>query len=570
MRAGRFFFIGVIVLTGALNQSCGRQTQGPAQKSVAAPASLPAIDSSAVLAHIKVLASDEFEGRLPGTRGEDITVRYLTDQLKGMGIKPGNPDGSYVQRVPLVGITVEGSPVLTFRKSGSSQVLRWRDDFVAWTKRVVDKVSVDASEVVFAGYGVQAPEFSWDDYKGVDIKGKTMIVLVGDPPVPDPASPSELDPNTFGGRAMTYYGRWTYKYEMGAKLGAAAVLIVHETRPAGYPFTVVQGKTAEQFDLAAADRNMGRATVEGWITRDRAVDLFASAGLNFEKLKAQAATRDFKPTALATTASVTLDNKIRTVDSQNVVGLVEGSDPALKSEHVIYTSHWDHFGIGTPVNGDKVYHGAQDNASGVAGTLEIARAYTRLRPAPKRSILFLFVTAEEQGLLGSAQYASNPLYPLAKTAAVVNIDGMNMYGRTGDITVVGLGQSELDDVLQRAAALQGRILRPDPEPEKGSYYRSDHFPFAKQGVPALNAGGGDEYIGKPADYGKKLREAYTTNDYHKPSDNVRADWDLSGAVEDLALYLSVGVEVAGMPTLPSWKSGSEFKARREQMLRAAP
>jgi len=561
--------VGAVLLAGALTQSCTPTASGPGTQTAAAPAELPAIDGTAVLAHIKALASDEFEGRLPGTRGEEITVRYLTDRLRELGIKPGNPDGTYVQGVPLVGITVQGSPTLTFRRGGSSQVLQWREDYVAWTKRVADRASVDASEVVFAGYGVTAPEFGWDDYKGVDLRGKTMVVLVGDPPVPDPANPAELDQKTFGGRAMTYYGRWTYKYEMGAKLGASAVLIVHETGQAGYPFAVVQGKTAEQFDLAAPDRNMGRCAVEGWITREQAVKLFASAGQDYEKLKAQAATREFKPAPLGTTASLTLANKIRTVDSRNVVGLVEGSDPALKNEYVIYTAHWDHFGIGVPVKGDRIYHGAVDNASGVAGTLEIAKAITKLQLAPKRSTLFLFVTAEEQGLLGSYHYAASPLYPLAKTAAVINLDGLNMYGRTKDLTIIGLGQSELDDIVQRAAAAQGRTLRPDPEPEKGSYYRSDHFPFAKQGVPALNAGGGDEYVGRPADHGRKLREAYTTNDYHKPSDNVRADWDLSGTLEDLALYLRVGVDVANAPTPPAWKPGSEFKARLEQVLRVS-
>ena len=421
--------------------------------------------------------------------------------------------------------------------------------------------------MVFVGYGVQAPEYNWDDYKGVDLKGKTMVVLVGDPPVPDPASPDALDPNTFGGKAMTYYGRWTYKFEMGAKMGAAGVLIVHETGPAGYPFAVVQGKTAEQFDLVAPDKNMGRAAVEGWITLDQAKKLFASAGQDFDALKGQAVTRQFTPVALGTTASVSFTNKVRTIDSNNVVGLFEGSDPALKSEYVIYTGHWDHFGIGVPVNGDKVYHGAVDNASGVGGIIEIARAYTKMKPAPKRSALFLFVTAEEQGLLGSGYYAIQPLYPLTKTAAVINIDGLNMYGKTKDMVVVGLGQSELDDYLQRACDVQGRVVRADPEPEKGGYYRSDHFPFAKQGVPAINAGGGDEYVGKPADYGKKLRDAYTANDYHKPSDNIRADWVLDGAVQDLELYLRLGYEVGQSATLPAWKPTSEFKARREEMLK---
>ena len=529
----------------------------------------PAIDGKAVLEHTKVLASDAFEGRAPGTKGEDLTVAYLTEQLRKIGLQPGNPDGAWLQKVPLVGTTVQGTPSLTFRRGSTERKLAWRDDYVAWTKRVADGVGLDASDLVFVGYGVQAPEFQWDDYKGVDLRGKTMVVLVGDPPVPDPAKPGALDPKTFGGKAMTYYGRWTYKYEMGAKLGAAGVLIVHQTEPAGYPFAIVQGKTTEQFDLETADGNQGRAAVEGWITLDQAKGLFRMAGQDFEALEAKAATREFQPVPLGVTASVTLANTIRKVPSANVVARIEGSDPVLKNDWVIYTTHWDHFGIGPAVNGDTIYRGAIDNASGTAGLVELARSMNAATPKPRRSVLFLFVTGEEQGLLGSTGYAEHPLYPLAKTVAVLNLDALNVHGRTRDLTIIGLGLSDLDDVVRSAAAVQGRIVKPDPMPEKGSYFRSDHFPFARKGVPSIHAGGGIEFVGKPPDYGTRVLQEYIRNDYHKPSDAVKPDWDLSGAVEDLDLYLRAGYELAAGSTWPEWQPGTEWKPLRDEMMKAA-
>ena len=445
---------------------------------------LPPIDGTAVLEHTKVLASDAFEGRGPGTKGETLTVDYLTRQLKQMGLAPGNPDGSWVQAVPLVGTTVKGRPsprVLQGRQV--ERRLAWHDDYVAWTKRVRAQVALEQSPLVFVGYGVKAPEYGWDDYKGVSVKGKTLVVLVGDPPVPDPAHPGQLDPQVFAGRAMTYYGRWTYKYEIAATLGAAGVLIVHETEAAGYPFSVVQGKTAEQFDVETEDGGSSRAAVEGWITLEQAKALFAMAGQDFAALQRKAATREFAPVDLGATASVTLTNAIRKLPSANVAAKLEGADPKLKDEWVVYTTHWDHFGIGPAVDGDTIYRGAVDNASGTGGLLEIARAFTRVTPRPRRSLLFLFVTAEEQGLLGSDWYAQHPLYPLAKTLADLNLDALNVHGRTHDLTIVGLGLSTLDDTIAGAAAEQGRVVRPDPTPEKGSYYRSDHFPFARKGVP---------------------------------------------------------------------------------------
>jgi Zn-dependent M28 family amino/carboxypeptidase len=388
-----------------------------------------------------------------------------------------------------------------------------------------------------------------------------MVVLINDPPLPDE--------KMFGGKAMTYYGRWTYKFETGAKKGAAGILIVHETIPAGYPFSVIQSSSGERFDLVTPDKNMWRASVEGWISLDRAKQLFASAGQDFDALKARAATREFKPVPLGVTASVHITNKLRTLDSRNVAAKLEGSDPKLTDEYVVYTAHWDHLGIGPEVKGDKIYNGALDNASGTAGLLEIARAFTQAKPAPKRSILFLAVTAEEQGLLGSQFYSVSPIYPLAKTLANMNIDGMNLHGRTKDVTVIGMGASDLDDYLKAAAAEQGRTLKPDPESEKGFYYRSDHFNFAKQGVPALYIDDGTEFIGKPADFGMKVRERYNKESYHAPSDDVKPDWDLSGAAEDAQLFFVVGYRVANAAKYPEWKPGNEFRAVREKQLRGS-
>jgi len=519
-------------------------------------AALAAADSATLMRHISVLAHDSLLGRAPASAGEVKTVAYLDREFRAMGLKPGNTDGTFIQDVPLVGITVRGTPALSFAKGMTRRVLRWRDDYVAWTKHVTARVDLRNSEVIFVGYGTEAPEFNWDDFKGLSVAGKTLVMLVNDPPL--------ADTTRFGGPRMTYYGRWTYKYDQGMKHKAAAVLLVHETGPAGYPFTVVQGRTAEQFDLVTPDKNLGRSSIEGWITLDQAKALFTMAGQDFDALKAAAARDDFKPVALGVSASLTLNNALRTMNSKNVLAKVEGSDPVLKDEYVIYTSHWDHFGIGRKVNGDSIYNGAADNASGTAGLLTMARAFATLPTPPRRSVLFLSVTAEEQGLLGSQYYAVTPVYPLAKTAANINIDVLNLFGATSDITVVGLGASELDDYARIAAAEQGRTLRPDPEPEKGFYYRSDHFNFAKQGVPAFYPGSGVTYVGKPAGFGIQKRQEYTAHFYHSPQDDIKADWDLSGAVQDLRMLITMGYRVAMAPRMPEWRAGNEFKAVRDR------
>jgi Zn-dependent M28 family amino/carboxypeptidase len=352
-------------------------------------------------------------------------------------------------------------------------------------------------------------------------------------------------------------------------MGAAGAFVVHETGPAGYPYGVLLGNVGEKFDLVTADKNMGRVAVEGWITSARAREILAMAGQDFDALKKRAVSRDFRPVPLGVTASISLRNKLRTIDSRNVVAKLEGSDPTLKDEHVIYMAHWDHLGVGEPVNGDRIYNGAIDNASGVGALIEIARSFTSLPVAPKRSILFMAVTAEEQGLLGSEYYSRQPIYPLAKTLAAINMDALNVHGQTKDVTIIGLGNSDLDDYVEAAAAEQGRVVRPDAEPEKGFYYRSDHFNFAKQGVPALDPEQGLDFVGKPADYGKRVRDEFNERDYHKPSDEVKPDWDLSGAAQDAQLYWMVGYRVAQAAKYPEWKPGTEFKAVREAQL-AAP
>src|SRR5215216_2299825 len=461
----------------------GAAQKGVAQKGAAQTsgavgpqkAALDLITPGGLMNHIKVLASDEYEGRGPGTRGEELSIKYIADQFKEVGLQPGNTDGTYFQKVPLVGITTDQGTELSIKAAGKDMKLKFGQDFVARTVRVVEKTGFDA-DMVFVGYGVVAPEYGWDDYKGMDVRGKVLVMLVSDPPVPDPKNPSKLDEKMFKGRAMTYYGRWTYKYEIAALKGAAAAVIVHETGPAGYPYEVVSGSwSRENFDIQTPDKNMGRAAVESWITTDRAKELFTASGQDFDALKKAALSKDFKPVALNAKANMTVRNTIREIDSNNVIGKLEGSDPALKNEYVIYTAHWDHLGRDPKLPGDQIYNGALDNASGTAALLEIAEAFTKLATPPKRSILFLSVTAEEKGLIGAKYYAENPLYPLEKTVAVINMDGLNQWGPTRDLTVVGLGNSTIDDVLRKAAAEKGRVLRPDPEPEKGFYYRSDHF-----------------------------------------------------------------------------------------------
>lgn len=546
-----------LLVTAGLAVSCGNSMK------TLTLADMPAVDLGRVMTDIRRLSSSEFEGRAPGSNGERLTVNYLVERFREAGAEPGNPDGTWVQRVPLVGITPKNFTALTVSRGGAQQSFHMRTDVMAFSQRVTDSIDLSGSEIVFAGYGVQAPEYQWDDFGGLDVRGKTIIVLVNDPPVPDPSDPTKLDSKTFGGNAMTYYGRWTYKYDKAAELGAAAVFVVHETGPAGYGWGVVQGFGGERFDLVTPDRNMGKSAVQGWLSLEAATRLLRMAGQDFSTLKVAARTRGFKAVNLGLTASMAFKQTLRTVDSSNVVARIPGSDPVLKNETVVYTSHWDHLGIGEPVNGDPVYHGARDNASGVAMLLEFARMFRTIAPAPKRSVILLAVTGEEQGLLGSAYYAQFPLYPLKSTLCAINMDELNVWGRTRDLTVIGLGLSQLDDYAVAAAAEQHRVVHPDAEPEKGMYYRSDHFNFAKAGVPALNPDSGVDFIDKPAGYGQQKRTEWIETLYHQPGDVVQDWWDLSGAAEDGRLLFAVGYRIANASAYPEWSASSEFKAVRD-------
>jgi Zn-dependent M28 family amino/carboxypeptidase len=526
-----------------------------------------AIDTASLLQHIKDLSADSMEGRAPGTPGEEKAVAYLTQQFQKLGLKPGNPDGTYIQKVDLIGYTAH--PTASFTAKGKTVSLRYPDDYIANSRHNRDETKIDNSDVVFVGYGVVAPEYGWDDYKGQDMHGKTMLMLVNDPAVPAPnaakGDTAALDTTMFKGKTMTYYGRWTYKYEIASDKGAAAAIIIHETGPAGYPYEVVRSSnSAEQFDVPSADAEK-RVPVEGWIRLEKAKELFRDAGLDFDSLEAAAKRKDFKPIRLDAKANFDIRIAHRQIQSKNVVAKLEGTDK--KDEYVVYSAHWDHLGRDTTIKGDQIFNGAADNASGCAALLDIADAFTKLPAPPKRSILFLSVTAEEKGLVGSKYYAAHPLYPLAKTAANINMDGINQWGRTSDFTVIGLGNSTLDDDLTRILKADGRTVRPDAEPEKGFYYRSDHFEFAKQGVPALDTDAGIDFIGKPNGYGMKKRDEYTARDYHKPSDEVKPDWDLSGGVQDARTLFRVGYVVAQENAMPQWKPGTEFKAKRDSTLK---
>jgi Zn-dependent M28 family amino/carboxypeptidase len=544
----------------ALMTACSTVDERPAVSLETAGPALASVDGDRLLAHIEILASDEFEGRLPGTPGEEKTVAYLLEQFQALGLQPGNPDGTFTQDVTLVGIrsTTTGS----IEVDGATMPLRFPDNFVGVSYRDGDRVTVEGSEVVFVGYGVEAPEYGWDDYKGQDMTGKTLVMLVSDPPVADPSDPTALDPDMFNGEAMTLYGRWTYKYEVGAAKGADAVIIVHETGPAGYPWDVVTGSWGGENMSIESDGGEQPLGVEAWVTDTFARELFAAAGQDFDALKDQARTPEFEPVPLGATASFDVGLERRAVQSQNVIAKLPGADARGRDEYVMYVAHWDHLGR----DGDLIYNGAVDNATGTAALIEMARAFTQLPTPPDRSILFLAVTAEEQGLLGARHYAENPLYPLERTLAVINMDAFLPMGRTEDVIVIGRGSSSLEDVLEHHAASQDRVVEPDAEPEKGFFYRSDHFEFAKQGVPSLYIDTGTRVRDRPEGWGLERREEFTVNDYHKPSDTVKADWDMGGMVEDVQLLFLVGYDVAQTREYPNWREGNEFRARRDAMM----
>lgn len=520
---------------------------------------LATITEEEIREHVQVLASDEFQGRAPSSPGEEKTIEYLTEQFSAMGLEPGGVDGTWVQEVPLVSITADPGMTLGIEGSGATNTFDYATEFVAGTPRVTESIDIQDSELVFVGYGAVAPEYGWDDYAGVDVEGKTVVVLVNDPGF------ATQDPELFRGNAMTYYGRWTYKYEEGARQGAAAVLIVHETAPAAYGWATVQnGWTGPQFDLVTADNNMGRVKAEGWITLETAREIFAQAGLDYDELKAQAQVPGFQAVAMGLTADLSFANTIKRSTSRNFLAKLPGT--TRPDEVVIYMGHWDHFGMDRSLEGDQIYNGAVDNASGLGAIMEIAEAYTELDPAPERSVIFWGTTAEEQGLLGSAYYAEEPVYPLNKTVAAINIDALPIFGATNDYVVVGYGNSELDAYAVRANEMLDRTVKPNPEPEKGSFFRSDHFPLAKKGVPAHYGGAGHDVIGQGEEWGRARSDAWTAEKYHQVTDEYSEGWDLGGAMQDIRVWFRIGLELAYSSAFPQWNEGTEFKAARDAMM----
>ncbi len=513
------------------------------------------IEAAAIDGFMEALASDDFEGRKPFTDGETKTVEYLKTEFEKMGLEPGNGD-SYFQEVPLVEISPNPAEIMTVKGKDKSMDFKLVDDFAIYTQREQAEIKIEDAPLVFCGYGIVAPEYDWNDYEGMDMAGKIAVVLVNDPGF------QGEDTTIFKGNTMTYYGRWTYKYEEAARQGAAGVLIVHETNAAGYPWFVIKGSgSSPKLDLQTPDGNAGLCAVQGWMTLTTAAKIFDVAGMRGTDIYTISRSRDFKPFDLGVTASMSLTNTFKKDVSQNVVAMIRGSK--RPDEYIIYSAHWDHMGIGAVVKGDSIYNGAVDNASGTSCVLAIAKAFTELPEKPERSIVFLIVTAEEQGLLGSAYYGANPIFPVVNTVANINMDAMNAFGEMKDLEIVGYGHSEMDDYAREAAEAQGRYIVPDQESEKGFFFRSDHFNFAKVGIPALYAAGGMDHVEKGKEFGKAQRDAFTAERYHQPSDHYTDDWDLSGMVQDAQLFFNIGRRLAGEETFPQWKEGSEFKAKRD-------
>ena len=517
---------------------------------------LSAFSADSLRLHVAELSDDSLQGRKPFTLGETKTIAYLQKKFKENGLEPGNGD-SYLQEVPMVNIKTTAAPEMKVNTSKGSFMLKGLDDYVIWTDKITDKVSLENTEVVFAGYGVIAPEHNWNDYAGLDVKGKVVMVLVNDPGF------AAGDSTLFKGKTMTYYGRWTYKFEEAARQGAKACLIVHTTEGSSYPFKVVQTSwNTSKLRLDDRGKNNPYTDINGWISLPAAKKLIAAAGLDSSSFFAQADKKGFKAFSLDLKLSTSLAVKTTFNKSMNVIGKITGSK--RPDEVIIYTSHWDHLGIGSPdETADSIYNGAFDNASGTASLLELTRAFKSLKIQPERTIIILSVTAEEQGLWGSAYYAQNPIYPASKTVANINIDGVNPYEKTKDIIIVGQDQSELEEYLKEAAKKAGRIISYETHPEAGQYYRSDHFNFAKAGIPALMTSNGVDVIGKEPGYGQKVDDEYTEKHYHRPSDEYDLKkWTFEGGIEDIKLLFQVGKRLAFEEKMPQWKEGSEFKAKR--------
>lgn len=504
--------------------------------------------------HVAKLSDDAMQGRGPASPGDALATAYLVEQYKALGLKPAGENGTYLQKVPMVGFTLNPSAVLDIRKGNQSVRLKFSDDFVAFTGTHEPVVTVNNAEIIFVGYGIEAPEQNWDDYKGVDVRGKVLLMMNNDP--------SSDDPKFFGGKGRTYYGRWTYKYEIAAKKGAVGAIVIHTTESAGYPYQVVQSSwSRENFDLAADD-GAPKLKLKAWTTEEATKKYVAMAGFDLLKLMRDAESRDFKPVPLGLKLSTTMRYTVRRLETNNILGILEGSDAQLKNQYIVFTAHHDHLGIGKPVEGDSIYNGALDNASGVSLMLTMAKAFTAMPTKPKRSLLFAAVAAEEYGLLGSQYFAQNPTVPLKDIAANINTDGMNIWGKTNDIVFLGWDRSSLQNDVEAVAAEMKMQVKPDPYPEKGYFYRSDHFNFAKVGVPALSLNEGTDYIGKPANYAKEMVDKYTEKHYHQPSDELTDEWNWDGAIQQAEFIIRLTMRIANNPKMPVWNKGDEFEAAR--------
>lgn len=528
--------------------SAGTPLITPAEKTAA-----KAIDANVLRAHVRFLAGDLLEGRGPGTRGDALAQAYIAAQFEAAGLKPAGDTGTFLQRFDLVGL--EGHPEsLQFQTPQGRADLAFGEDFMAVAGVQSPEARLEASELVFVGYGIQAPEFAWDDFKGMDVRGKTLLVLNNDP---------EDDPRLFGGRARLWYGRWDYKYEQAARMGAAGAIILHTPQSAGYPWQVVRTSwSGEQFELPDGARP--RLQVKAWTTEAATRRVLRLAGHDLDALRAAAQKRDFQPVPLGVAVSTRFANQVRRRPTANVLGLLPGSDPVLSQEVVLYSAHHDHLGMKADAKPgeDAIYNGAVDNAAGVSAMLAVARAFQSLPTPPRRSILFASVAAEEQGLLGSQYLAEHPPVPPGRVAANVNIDGANIHGRTRDLTVIGLGKSNLDGLITALAKTQGRVVKADQLCDRGFFYRSDQFNFARQGIPAAYFGSGVDFVDRPEGWGRQRREAWEARHYHQPSDELREDWDWSGAVEDARLFFLLGAHVARAKEMPRWNRGDEFEAAR--------
>ena len=558
---GRALAAGLLALVGALACGEGRSEGDAPGAAVEGGAADATVSSETIRAHMSTLSADSFAGRAPGTEGGDMAARYIAEQLQAAGLEP--VQGSYFQPVPMVGNTpLPETARMVIEAGGTTFRPDYLDDYVLTAGDAEARSSEARGELVFVGYGIDAPETGWNDFEGMDVAGKVLLVLVNDPPAP----PEE--PDLFGGRTMTYYGRWTYKYEEAARKGAAGAFVIHTTEEAGYPWSVVRGGwSGEQFALPADPDAAPPAPVLGWFTHDLAREVLAAAGHDLDALVESAGSRDFRPVPTGVQVDAGIRSELRTVETANVVGLVPGSE--RPDEVVIVTSHYDHLGVGEPVDGDSIYNGAYDNASGTALLLALAEAFADLPEAPARSLLFVATAAEEQGLLGAEWYVQAPLFPLHRTVAEINVDGANLWGETDDLIAMGAERSELGPFVERRASEMGIRLAPDAEPEKGYFFRSDHFPFAKAGVPALYIEHGRDYRGRPEGWGDSILADYTANRYHAPGDEYSDDFVLDGATQQARLVFLTALDIAESDGFPNWNQGSEFRAARDRTLSEA-